>query len=235
MAKTNSAARSLRIVLTGVTRGLGRALLERFTAAGHVVLGCGRSTQAIAQLHQQFPSPHHFAAVDISDERAVRQWAESLLAAGDPPDLLINNAAIINPNAPLWEVSPRDFDQVIRVNINGVFYVLRHFVPAMVQRQRGVIVNLSSGWGRSTSPEVAPYCATKYAVEGLTQALAQELPDGMAAVPLNPGVINTELLRSCFAEHASSYPSPERWSERAAPYILSLSARDNGQSRTVPS
>lgn len=235
MAKNNSPTRSLRIVLTGVTRGLGRALLDRFAAAGHVVFGCGRSAQAIAQLQQQFPAPHRFAAVDISDERAVHEWAEAVLAAGDPPDLLINNAAVINPNAPLWEVSPPDFDEVMRVNVNGVFYVLRHFVPAMVQRQRGVIVNLSSGWGRSTSPEVAPYCATKYAIEGLTQALAQELPDGMAAVPLNPGIINTELLRSCFAEHASSYPSPQSWSERAAPYILCLSARDNGQSRTVPS
>lgn len=234
MAKTTPPARSLRIVLTGVTRGLGRALLDRFAAAGHTVLGCGRSTEAIAQLQQQFPPPHQFAAVDISDEAAVREWAEVLLAAGEPPDLLINNAAIINANAPLWEVSPRDFDEVMHVNINGVFYVLRHFVPAMVQRRQGVIVNLSSGWGRSTSPEVAPYCATKYAIEGLTLALAQELPDGMAAVPLNPGVINTELLQSCFAEHASSYPTPQRWSERAAPYILSLSARDNGQSRTVP-
>jgi NAD(P)-dependent dehydrogenase (short-subunit alcohol dehydrogenase family) len=102
MAKANLPARSLRIVLTGVTRGVGRALLDRFSTAGHVVLGCGRSAQAIAELQQQFPSPHHFAAVDISDEGAVRRWAEALLAAGDPPDLLINNAAIINPNAPLW-------------------------------------------------------------------------------------------------------------------------------------
>jgi NAD(P)-dependent dehydrogenase (short-subunit alcohol dehydrogenase family) len=225
---------SRRILLTGVTRGLGRALLDRFAAAGHTVLGCGRSADSIAQLQQQFLAPHEFAAVDVGDEAQVRMWAESLLRSGTPPDLLINNAAVINPNAPLWKVSPADFEQVIRINVSGVFYVLRHFVPAMVQRKQGVIVNLSSGWGRSTSPEVATYCATKYAIEGLTQALAQELPKGMAAVPLNPGIINTELLQSCFAEHASSYPSPDRWSERAAPYILSLGPKDNGQPRTVP-
>jgi len=63
-------------------------------------------------------------------------------------------------------------------------------VPAMVRRGQGVIVNFSSGWGRSTDAGVAPYCATKWAIEGLTQALAQELPPGMAAVPLNPGIIN---------------------------------------------
>lgn len=235
MSKTNQqTGNARRILLTGVTRGLGRALLDRFAAAGHVVLGCGRSAAAIEALKQQFPAPHQFIALDVGDEAAVRAWAQSLLATGEPPDLLINNAAIINPNMPLWEVSPEDFDEVIRININGVFYVLRHFVPAMVQRGRGVIVNLSSGWGRSTSPEVATYCATKYAIEGLTQSLAQELPDGMAAVPLNPGIINTELLQSCFAEHADSYPSPARWSEKAAPYLLNLGPRDNGQSRTVP-
>jgi NAD(P)-dependent dehydrogenase (short-subunit alcohol dehydrogenase family) len=232
MTKTNNASR--RILLTGVTKGLGRALLERFAAAGHVVLGCGRSQELISQLQREFPAPHHFTALDVSREPEVRKWAEELLALGDPPDLLINNAAVINPNAPLWEVSPTDFDEIMRVNVNGVFYVLRHFIPAMVARRRGVIVNLSSGWGRSTSPEVAPYCATKYAIEGLTHALAQELPEGMAAVPLNPGIINTELLQSCFAEHATRYPSPKRWAEKAAPYILSLGPRDNGESRTVP-
>jgi NAD(P)-dependent dehydrogenase (short-subunit alcohol dehydrogenase family) len=131
-------------------------------------------------------------------------------------------------------VPATEFDQVVDVNIKGVANVLRHFLPAMVARGRGVIVNFSSGWGRSTSPEVAPYCATKYAVEGLTQALAQELPDGMAAVPLNPGVINTDMLQSCYSEHASSYPKPADWAKRAVPFILSLGAKDNGESLSVP-
>ncbi|QDU29164.1 3-oxoacyl-[acyl-carrier-protein] reductase FabG [Anatilimnocola aggregata] len=223
-----------RIVLTGATRGLGRALADKFIAAGHTVIGCGRSEGEITKLQQQFGSPHRFDVLDVSSEPDVRRWAESVLANSDAPDLLINNAATINPNAPLWEVEPADFDRVIDVNINGVFYVLRHLVPAMVQQRKGVIVNLSSGWGRSTSPDVATYCATKYAIEGLTLALAQELPRGMAAVPLNPGVINTELLRSCFGGSAGSYPTPHEWARQAAPYILALGPRDNGQSRTVP-
>jgi NAD(P)-dependent dehydrogenase (short-subunit alcohol dehydrogenase family) len=95
-------------------------------------------------------------------------------------------------------------------------------------------VNFSSGWGRSTAAEVAPYCATKYAIEGLSQALAQELPSGMVSVPLNPGIINTEMLQSCFAESASHYPSPDRWSRVAVPYILSISSKDNGKPLSVP-
>ena len=88
----------------------------------------------------------------------------------------------------------------------------------MVKRGSGVIVNLSSGWGRITSPEVAPYCATKYAIEGLTLALAQELPEGMAAVPLNPGVIDTDMLRQAWSNGASRYPKAEQWAKKAAPF-----------------
>ena len=121
------------------------------------------------------------------------------------------------------------------VNINGVFHVIRHFVPAMVERGSGVIVNFSSGWGRSTSPEVAPYCATKWAIEGLTRALAQELPKGMAAVPLNPGVINTDMLQTAWGKGASQYPSPDQWAKRAVPLILSQSAKDNGEPLAVRS
>jgi NAD(P)-dependent dehydrogenase (short-subunit alcohol dehydrogenase family) len=114
-----------------------------------------------------------------------------------------------------------------------VVNVIRHFVPAMVARENGVIVNLSSGWGRSVSPEVAPYCASKFAIEGLTKALAEELPAGMAAVPLNPGIINTDMLRQAWSDGARAYPAPDSWAKRAAPFILAISAKDNGHSLTV--
>jgi NAD(P)-dependent dehydrogenase (short-subunit alcohol dehydrogenase family) len=221
------------IVITGATRGLGRALTEKFAALGHTVLGCGRSAEHVAELGRRFPAPHDFAALDVTDTGKVSAWAARLLAKHGPPDLLLNNAALINRNAPLWEVSAEEFDAVIDVNIKGVANVVRAFVPAMVKRRSGVIVNLSSGWGRSTSPEVAPYCATKYAVEGLTQALAQELPAGMAAVPLNPGIIDTDMLRSAFGSGAGSYPNATQWAERAAPFLLGLGSKDNGKSLTV--
>jgi NAD(P)-dependent dehydrogenase (short-subunit alcohol dehydrogenase family) len=222
-----------RILLTGASRGLGRALVDGFTKQGHTVIGCARSTKAVEELGKQYPKPSRFDVVDVTDDAQVERWARSVLADG-PPDLLINNAAMINDNAPLWKVSAGDFSRVIDVNIKGVFHVIRHFAPAMVAAQRGVIVNLSSGWGRSTSPEVAPYCATKYAIEGLTLALAQELPKGMAAVPLNPGVIDTDMLRQAFGDEAGQYPSPEKWAKQAVPFLLQLDAKDNGKSLTVP-
>ena len=110
----------------------------------------------------------------------------------------------------LWKVAADEFDRVVDVNIKGVANVIRAFVPAMIEREGGVIVNFSSGWGRSTAPEVAPYCATKWAIEGLTRALAQELPTGLAAVPLNPGIIDTEMLRSTFGGRAGAFPRAPR-------------------------
>ena len=222
------------IVITGAGRGLGRALTERFVEAGHTVLGCSRQAPHVEALAKQFGKPHRFDAVDVTDDAAVGRWANALLSEYGPPDLLLNNAAVVNENAVLWEVPEGQFSRVIDVNIKGVYHVLRHFVPAMVAKKRGVIVNFSSGWGRSTSPEVAPYCATKYAIEGLTLALAQELPSGMCAVPLNPGIIDTDMLRSCFGGHASEYPSPDKWSKTGAPFLLALGPKDNGKSVSVP-
>ena len=221
------------ILITGVTRGLGRAMVEEFTTSGHTVAGCGRSKSAIAEMSKKFHAPHSFTTLDVASDGEVSAWAKSILKDKGPPDLLLNNAAVINQNASLWQVSAEEFDQVIDINIKGVANVIRHFVPEMIKQGRGVIVNFSSGWGRSVDAEVAPYCATKWAIEGLTLALAQELPSGMAAVPLNPGIINTDMLQSCFGQSASGYMGPEEWAKRAVPYLLKLGARDNGKQLTV--
>ncbi len=222
-----------RIVVTGVSRGLGLALAEGFIRLGHTVAACARSEQAVAELGRQYGPPHGFETVDVSDDEAVRAWTERVLADGHTPDLLVNNAGLINRNAPLWEVPADEFSQVVDVNVKGVANVIRHFLPAMIAAGSGVIVNISSGWGRSVAADVAPYCATKWAVEGLTRALAQELPGGMAAVPLNPGIINTEILQSCFGKSAASYPEPTSWAEQAVPFILGLGPKDNGHPLSV--
>lgn len=222
-----------RIVLTGATRGLGAAMTAGFISAGHTVYGCGRNATSVDRLRQQYGSPHRFDVVDVADDAQVANWARSVLAEG-VPDLLINNAAVINENARLWEISAAEFDLLIDINVKGVANTVRHFVPAMVARGSGVIVNFSSGWGRSTSPEVAPYCASKFAIEGLTRALAEELPDGMAAVPLSPGIIDTDMLRTCMGEAAGEYSTTSDWAKDAVPCILELSAKHNGTSLTVP-
>lgn len=223
----------MKIVITGVTRGLGRALLEEFIRAGHTVIGCGRSGDAIFDLRMTHQAPHDFSVVDVALDTKVSIWAAKVLEHDSAPDLLINNASIMNRLSPLWEQDDREFTRLVDANIRGTQNVIRHFVPAMVARKKGVIVNFSSGWGRSVAPDVAPYCMSKWAIEGLTKALAAELPDGMAAIPLNPGVIDTDMLRSCWADGASAYPKAEQWAKVAAPFILNLGPKDNGRSLSV--
>ena len=193
------------IVVTGATRGLGLAMVEKFIELGHTVLGCGRSREAIETLRHRYQGAHDFALVDVSRESQVEPWAARLLSSRGGPDLLINNAAIINNNSPLWQVPAEEFDQLIDINVKGVANVIRHFVPAMVARKSGVIVNMSSGWGRH-----------------------------VAAVPLDPGVVDTDMLRSCFGGTAARYPSPRQWVEKAVPFILGITSRDNGKQLRAP-
>ena len=222
------------VLITGVTRGLGLAMTEEFIRLGHTVLGCGRSKNDIEELRRSFGKPHDFYTVDVASADEVKSWASLLLSTHGPPDLLLNNAGIINNNAPLWEISAQEFSAVIDVNVKGVANVIRHFVPQMIERRKGTIINFSSGWGRSTDAEVAPYCASKWAIEGLTLALSQELPKGLAAISLNPGIIDTAMLRSCFGDSAKSYISPAEWAKKAVPLLLKFGPGDNGKQAEIP-
>lgn len=222
------------VLITGLTRGLGRAMVDEFARLGHTVVGCGRTHSEIEKLREIYQHPHDFYEVDVASHEAVKSWASLMLNSHGAPDLVLNNAAVINRNARLWEVPPEEFSLVLDVNVKGTANVIRYVLPAMLKRKRGVIVNFSSGWGRSTDAEVAPYCASKWAVEGLTLALAQELPAGMAAVSLNPGVINTAMLQSCFGAAAGSYIAPEHWAKTAVPFLLKLGPSDNGKQLEIP-
>jgi NAD(P)-dependent dehydrogenase (short-subunit alcohol dehydrogenase family) len=225
----------MRVVITGVTKGLGRAMAFEFSKRGRLVYGCGRSAAEIRELTRVIGGgKRNFQVVDVASDEEVKRWARIVLEEGSgAPQLLLNNAAVINKNAKLWEVSAGEFSSVLDVNLKGVVNVIRHFAPAMISEGKGIIVNFSSGWGRSTDAEVAPYCASKWAIEGLTLSLAQELPKGLAAISLNPGIINTEMLQSCFGESASAYPSAQQWAKRAVPFLLGLTAADNGKQMTV--
>ncbi|MFK7862487.1 MAG: SDR family oxidoreductase [Granulosicoccus sp.] len=222
------------IALTGCSRGLGRSLVDEFIASGHRVYGSARSKTSVNELNQQYSDQGNFSVVDVSDEPAVASWCAELLAQNGPPDIVINNAATINAPAPLWQVPTDEFQRVIDINIVGVHNVIKHLLGPMTDRQSGVVINLSSGWGRSVSADVAPYCATKWAIEGMTKALAEELPPGMAAIPLSPGIIDTDMLRRAWGEGASGYRTADIWAKQAAPFILGLGPQHNGQSLTTP-
>ncbi len=231
-----------RVLLTGVSQGLGEALAIGLIHAGHSVAGCARNVPDLTEISA---SPSALAdafkasdssrldSVDLTDDTAVEAWINDVLTHWGTPDLVINNAGIINRNSALWNVPLSEFEQVMAVNLTGVFSVIRHVLPAMIEAGEGVIANLSSGWGRSVAAEVAPYCASKWGIEGLTLALAEDLPPGLAAVPVNPGVINTAMLQSCFGPTASNAPTPSQWAKQAVPFFVGLNASDNGLSLSV--
>lgn len=202
-------------VITGTSRGLGAALTAELQGRGHKVLGCATAT------------------VDVSRADQVESWAQQILARYGPPDVLINNAAVTTSPDPLWQQSPEAVQRLLLVNVAGIHHCVRAFVPAMIERGRGVVVNISSDWGRSAAPMVAPYCASKWAVEGLTRSLALELPPGLAAVTLDPGTINTDMLRFTFGPGAEEFPDPEQWCARAADLVVSLGPLHNGQVLTL--
>ncbi|CAJ2649310.1 unnamed protein product [Trifolium pratense] len=232
------------VLITGVSKGIGRALAIELANRGHTIIGCSRSQDKLDSLQSQLSSSsnknnHLFLNADVRCNNSVEEMSRIVMEKkGSPPDVIVNGAGTINKNNKMWEVPSQEFDLVIDTNLKGTANVLRHFIPLMLssistKNQEGIIVNMSSGWGRSGAALVAPYCASKWAIEGLTKSVAKELPQGIAVVALNPGVINTDMLASCFGASASLYQSPESWAFKAATMILNLTPADNGASLSV--
>ncbi|PKU82185.1 Short-chain type dehydrogenase/reductase [Dendrobium catenatum] len=232
-------------MITGVSRGLGRVLALEIARRGHSVVGCARSQEKLhalmADLTRDDPpsssssssSKHLLKHLDVRSDNSMKEFARLLVEERKIPDIIVNNAGTINKNNKIWAVPAEEFDMVIDTNIKGTANILRHFLPLLIEKKQGIVVNISSGWGRSAAAEVAPYCASKWAIEGLSKSVAKELPPGLAIVALNPGVVNTDMLASCFGSNSALYQSPESWAPRAATMILNLTSEDNGASLTI--
>lgn len=180
----------------------------------------------------------NFQTVDVASDIEVNGWANRLLQRHGPPDYVINNAAVINVKCPLWKVGAQEFSEEIDTNIKGVVNTIRHFTPPMIDRGSGVFVNVNSRWGKRFEMQMAPYCATKWALVVLTRVLAEELkPHGIAAVGLNPGVVKTGMLRRYLGTdeipNESEYLDPQEWATHAVPFILQLGMKDSGKMRNV--
>ena len=216
------------VCISGVSKGLGHALSLEFDQRGWQVSACARTPSALVELGSQLSNPHFFQTVDITNLKQVLTFSEKVIKNLGTPTLLVNNAGKINSNARLHEVPEDEFLEVFKVNVCGTHNMIKAFLPKMKGLNQGLIVNFSSYWGQSTAAEVAPYCASKWAIEGLTRALAQELPSNLSTVALNPGVIDTEMLRSCFGDAAGSHEKPRGWAKHAVDCLENLSKSDNG-------
>ncbi len=183
------------VVITGGSRGIGAALVRRFTAEGdRVCFLYAASEEAAAQLAAETGATA--IRCDVSDEeqvaRAFRQIPEV--------DVLINNAGIADWGPINW-VKPETFRRIMDVNVTGTYLCIQAALPSMLARKDGVILNTSSMWGLVGASCEAAYAASKAAVIGLTKSLAKELgPSGIRVNAVAPGVIETDMLRSLSAE-----------------------------------
>ena len=174
-------------VVTGATRGIGRAIALRLRAQGARVIAAGRAAKGEA------PEDCEYRSVDLAAEAQTRAFAEAL--AAERPDILVNNAGI-NRLAPFAETSAEDLSALHRVNVLAPLLLCRAVLPAMRERRWGRIVNIASIWSLRSLAGRAAYSASKFGLDGLTTALAAEVAaDNVLANCVSPGFVDTELLR----------------------------------------
>jgi NAD(P)-dependent dehydrogenase (short-subunit alcohol dehydrogenase family) len=175
-----------RALVSGGTRGIGAAIAARLRADGvDVVITGTRAAEGVR-------------AVDFADVAATRAFADAL--AREDFDILVNNAGI-NKIGPFETLDPDDFARIQQVNVTAPFLLMRALVPGMRRRGWGRIVNVTSIFGVVSKEQRAPYSASKFALDGMTAALAAEVAaDGVLANCVSPGFIDTELTRTILGE-----------------------------------
>lgn len=173
-------------LVTGGGSGLGAAIAEHLTRAGARVVVTGRRAEPLQEVAGRLRA--RAEVCDVADPAAVDALADRL--RDEEVSILVNNAGIAGPVAPLTEIAPDEWDEVFAVNVRGTYLVCRAFLPPMVARGDGDVINLASVSGKRPLTRRTPYCASKMAVLGLTSTLAFEVgPAGVRVNALSPGPV----------------------------------------------
>jgi NAD(P)-dependent dehydrogenase (short-subunit alcohol dehydrogenase family) len=180
-----------RIFITGVSSGFGRALAQQAIAAGHTVIGTVRDQPALAAFEQLAPGRAVGCLLDVTDFARIDSVVAQVEASG-AVDVLINNAGYGHEG--ILEESPLDdMRRQLDVNVFGAVAMIKAFVPFFRQRRAGHIINITSMGGFITMPGIAYYCASKFALEGISDTLSKELkPFGIVVTAVAPGSFRTD-------------------------------------------
>jgi 3-oxoacyl-[acyl-carrier protein] reductase len=185
-------------LITGAAQGIGLACAQRLRRDGCRVIGVDLTESAMEPVKGHFD---RVAGVDVSDTAAVTTLREAI----GPVDILIQSAGVVGPNKPMWEVLDAEWDLTMRVNLTGIFAMMRAFIPSMKERGWGRIVNIASIAGKEGNPNLAAYSASKAAVIGLTKSVGKELAtSGVLVNSVAPAVISTPM-NSDTAPHVLEY------------------------------
>jgi 3-oxoacyl-[acyl-carrier protein] reductase len=182
------------VLVTGGSRGLGAGIVESFLASGDAVSTCSRSrSELVDKWESEAPDRFLFRAVDLAQREDVRGFVHEVVAARGRIDVLVNNAGVANDGI-LATMTDDDVDQVIDLNLRGTLTVTKAVVRRMLRQGTGRIINISSVVGQSGYRGLAPYSATKAALDGMTRALARELGSrGITVNSVAPGYVATEM------------------------------------------
>jgi len=201
-------------LVSGAGNGLGRAIAVALSGARHRIVLVGRRVDALEQTAALLPGPSRVATVDVADPASVARLAAAL--DDEQISILVNNAGVAGPVKPLIEVEPAEWDQVFAVNVRGMYLMCRAFLPPMISRGSGDIVNLASVSGKRPLALRTPYTASKMAVLGLTFTLGAEVgASGVRVNALSPGPVRGERMARNFRLEAARLGISEPEAERA--------------------
>lgn len=193
-----------KAVVTGAARGIGEAIALRLARSGADVAVVDLNldlAQAVAETLRRIGRQSFAVRCDVSKGAEVMRMHEAILGEFGHVDILINNAGIGGKNAPLTEITEEDWDLVFAVDLKSVFLCCRAFLPDMMERHYGKIVNVASIAGKEGNPKLVPYSAAKAGVIGFTKALAKEVVSfGIYVNCVAPAVIETPTLRDVTPE-----------------------------------
>lgn len=182
--------------VTGASRGIGRAIARRLASLGaHVVL-CARHREDLDRLADELRSQGYSAEaapLDLTQPDQIDALARSIQERHHRCDILVNNAGVGRMGAPLHQLEPSHWDQLMAVNLRGPYLMIRAFAPLMIDHAYGHIINISSLAGHNPLKNGAAYSASKWGLNGLTYSVAEELRDhGIRVSAIAPGSVNTQ-------------------------------------------
>ncbi len=209
-----------RAIITGGSKGIGRAIVERLLEEGWQVCTCSRKEEELQRLREELGKPQalHIKACDVGNRASAREFVAFCVERLGGVDLLVNNASVLGERVSLMEYPEDVWEEVIRININGVFYISKYALPYM--KEGSVVVNMSSGAGKRPAPYWGAYAVSKFGVEGLSLLLAEELKDkGIRVYALNPGATRTQMRAKAYPQEDPSLLKPP---EEVAKFLIKL-------------